>query len=78
MIALMGGTGAPACLKPAKPAGQSKACPQFGRSSERKNAAPMIGNNDLFPRKRMPPLLMAPGSAGSQKAVTAENSNYLV
>jgi len=38
----------------------------------------MIGNNHLFARNRMPPLPMAPGSAGLQKAVIAKNSDHLV
>jgi len=38
----------------------------------------MIGNNHLLARDRMPPLLMAPGDAGLQKAVLAKNSDHLV
>jgi len=37
-----------------------------------------MGNNHLFARQRMPPFLVAPGSAGPQKAVMAKNSDHLV
>ncbi|MGA3017367.1 MAG: hypothetical protein ABSF62_09640 [Bryobacteraceae bacterium] len=46
--------------------------------SERKNASAVMGNNHLFARQRMPPFLVAPGSAGPQKAVMAKNSDHLV
>jgi hypothetical protein len=38
----------------------------------------MVGNNDLVPRERMPPLLMAPGRANPLKAVTVKNPDHLV
>ena len=37
-----------------------------------------MGNDDLLSGNRMPPLLVAAGSADSQKAVTAKNPDHLV
>jgi hypothetical protein len=43
-----------------------------------KNAAAVLGDNDLLPRMRIPPLLMTPGSGGPEKPIPSQNSDHLL
>jgi len=46
--------------------------------AERENAASMLRNDHLLSRGGMAPLLMASGNTNPNKAVSAENSDYLI